>query len=54
MGKKARRIISVIIAALGVIELVMVIREGAASAIWLGIGFCLIGGLYYFTSRSGD
>ena len=51
MTEKARKLVGALIAAAGIIELVMAIQEGALSTILMGVCFCLIGGLYFFEKK---
>lgn len=51
MTEKARKVVGAIIAAAGVVELVMAINEGVLSSILMGVCFCLIGGLYFLEKK---
>lgn len=46
MSKKSRKIVGVIIALAGVLELIVGVSRGTVSMILMGIGFCIIGSLY--------
>ena len=54
MAEKARKFVGILIAAAGVIELIMAIYEGTFSAILMGICFCLIGGMYFFDKNRNN
>ena len=51
MNEKVRKIIGVIVALLGFIELYMAIREGGVSAILIGIGLLVIAALSFMKRK---
>lgn len=51
MKFKSKKIVGILIILAGILELVVGISEGTVSAMLIGLGFCMIGSLYFMTKR---
>lgn len=51
MKYKSKKIVGILIILAGILELVVGISEGTVSMILIGLGFCMIGSLYFLKKR---
>ena len=51
MKEKGRKIAGILIILMGILEVVVGIKEGQFSAIPIALGFCIIGSLYVLEKR---